>query len=63
MFSPVPRSLRARRDRHERRVRDAMDAGCTARRAAQSRTVKPCGPDPPTLESSLADDDRQGDGG
>jgi len=40
-----------------------MDAGCAARRAAQLRTVKPCGPDPPTLGSSLPLTSRQDDGG
>src|SRR5581483_11516455 len=32
-------------------VRDAMDAAAR-RRCAHVRTVKPCGPDPPTLGSS-----------
>ena len=32
----------------------AVAACCRARRARKQRTVKPCGPDSPTLESSLA---------
>ena len=35
----------------------AMAACLLARRARDARTVKPCGPDSPTLESSLRDDD------
>src|ERR1700730_17181059 len=42
--------------------RDAMDAGCVARRAAQSRTVKPRGPVPPTLGTTPGSKAR-GDGG
>ena len=33
------------------------------RRAMWSRTAKSCGPGPPTLGSSLRDDDHAGDGG
>src|SRR5579863_5706242 len=39
--------------RHERGARDAMDDDGAARRAALSRTAKSCGPDTPTLVSSL----------
>jgi hypothetical protein len=41
--------------------RDAMDAGCVARRAARTRTAKSCGPGAPGLALSLAGDLR-GDG-
>ena len=41
----------------------AVAAGLLARRVSDERTVKPCGPDSPTLESSLVDRDRQSDGG
>jgi hypothetical protein len=34
-------------------VRAAMDVHLAARRAAEARTVKPCGPVPPMLGSSL----------
>ena len=33
---------------------DAVAAGLLAWRAKNERTVKPCGPDPPTLGSSSA---------
>ena len=33
----------------------AVAAGLLTRRARNERTVKPCGPDSPTLESSLAE--------
>jgi hypothetical protein len=36
--------------------RDAMDAGCVARRAARTRTTKSCGPGAPGLAPSLAGD-------
>jgi hypothetical protein len=44
-------------------VRDAMDVACVAGRVAQARTAKSCGPDLPTLRSSLRDDDHAGEGG
>jgi len=37
--------------------------GLRRKTCGATRTVKPCGPDPPTLGSSLVRDDRQGDGG
>ena len=40
------------RDRHERKARDAMDAGGAADESAHPRTAKSCGPDAPTLASS-----------
>src|SRR5579872_7309344 len=40
------------RNRHERWVRDAMDALVPSRRAASKRTAKSCGPDISTLISS-----------
>ena len=43
------------RDRHERRARDAMDAGGAADESAYLRTAKSCGPDAPTLASSFAE--------
>jgi hypothetical protein len=54
---PVPDPLRgAYRDRHERWVRDAVDANRRAQflrgRAAHLRTAKSCGPDAPTLAST-----------
>ena len=42
----------AYRDRHERWVRDAVDAGCGARRARPTRTAKSCGPGAPMLAST-----------
>ena len=53
IISPYPASAGgAYRDRHGRGRRDAMDAvGATTKR--QTRTAKSCGPDPPTLGSSL----------
>ena len=51
------------RDRHERRAGDAMDAGGAADESAISRTAKSCGPDAPTLASSLAEATPRGDGG
>jgi hypothetical protein len=51
---PVSRLRRgAYRDRHGRWARDAMDAGVAPRRSAVPRTVKSCGPDIPTLISTL----------
>jgi hypothetical protein len=48
-----PASIRgAFRDRHERWVRDAMDAGGAFDESAVLRTAKPCGPDAPTLAST-----------
>src|SRR5215470_19999884 len=41
-------------DRHETWGGDAMDADDVARRAMSTRTAKACGPDIPTLISSLA---------
>ncbi len=54
---PVP-ARGAYRDRHGRRLRDAMDAAASARaiacgRMVLSRTAKPCGPDAPTLAFKL----------
>ena len=51
------------RDRHERRARDAMDAGGAADESAYLRTAKSCGPDAPTLASSCRRRDLRGDGG
>jgi hypothetical protein len=42
----------ALRDRHGRGKRDAMDAAARETNAP-TRTAKSCGPDPPTLGSSL----------
>jgi len=52
--SRVPGPIRgAFRDRHERWMRDAVDAGYVKRRMTlTSRTAKSCGPDIPTLMSS-----------
>jgi hypothetical protein len=44
----------ALRDRHERWVREAMDAAGVERRATPARTAKACGPGAPTLASSFA---------
>jgi len=41
------------RDRHERRAGDAVDAGCAFDESAGLRTAKSCGPDAPTLASSV----------
>jgi hypothetical protein len=49
---PVP-DRGAFRDRHERRVWDAMDAAARKTKRAGSRTAKPCGPDAPTLAFKL----------
>jgi len=55
MIRPVPRLSRgALRDRHERWERDAVDAIDARRRRASMRTAKSCGPDTPTLVSSLS---------
>src|ERR1700735_5260747 len=43
------------RDRHERRAGDAMDAGGAKDESADLRTAKSCGPDAPTLASSVAE--------
>jgi len=43
-------------------MRDAMDAGAQDE-CDCLRTAKSCGPDIPTLISSLRDDDLAGDGG
>ena len=65
IVSAHPASTRGTyRDRHGRWARDAVDAW-DAQRAfraptkASWRTAKPCGPDPPTLGSSLRDDVRK----
>jgi hypothetical protein len=56
----IPRSTHEGVSRSSRHVvRDAVDASGAQTNALGSRTVKPCGPDPPTLGSSIADDDRQ----
>jgi hypothetical protein len=55
-------SQEGRIDRHDSLARDAMDTLCRKTCGAMC-TVKPCGPDSPTLESSLVDDRRWGDGG
>jgi hypothetical protein len=44
-----PALTKGYRDRHGRRVREAMDALVRIRRSARTRTAKPCGPDLPTL--------------
>ena len=50
---PVPRLSRgALRDRHERWVRDAMDARARRTNAPRSRTAKSCGSGVPTLTPS-----------
>jgi hypothetical protein len=41
------------RDRHGRWVRDAVDAGMSATNDVDPRTAKSCGPDAPTLASSV----------
>jgi hypothetical protein len=51
-FQPSRSHKRGVGHRHERWVRDAMDAGGVARRAIPTRTAKPCGPGAPTLASS-----------
>jgi hypothetical protein len=45
----------ALRGRHGRWVRDAVDADTRLCRMARKRTAKSCGPDTPTLVSSLAE--------
>jgi hypothetical protein len=59
MFRPTRGALR---DRHERWVRDAMDAAARETNALV-RTEKSCGPGAPTLVLSFVDDDPQNDGG
>jgi hypothetical protein len=60
IFFPYPALIRgAYRDRHGRRVRDAMDVLVRTRRSALKRTAKSCGPDTPTLVSSFAGDSRE----
>jgi hypothetical protein len=54
LTNPSRAHMRARRDRHERRGRDAMDA-LGRKTCGAARTVKPCGPDAPTLAPSLVD--------
>jgi hypothetical protein len=49
-----PRLKGAFRDRHERGVRDAMDACRAKDECVAERTAKSCGPDIPTLISSLS---------
>ena len=51
--SPRPASLRGAYASSRTLGRDAVDAGGVARRAAPARTAKSCGPDAPTLASSL----------
>jgi hypothetical protein len=53
----------AYRDRHERWVRDAVDASDATDESVILRTAKSCGPVIPTLMSSLRGDVRAGDGG
>ena len=58
----------ALRDRHERWVRDAMDAAASAPnllrgRLTPARTAKSCGPGAPTLAPSCAVTSRSDDGG
>ena len=49
-YSGHPALIRgALRGRHERWVRDAVDAGGAADESANLRTAKSCGPDAPTL--------------
>ncbi len=63
-FPRCPASIRgAFRDRHERWVRDAVDALATQDGRRSKRTAKSCGPGIPTLMSSLRGDDLAGDGG
>ena len=54
-----PITERRLRNRHERWVQDAMDAGRAARRAACRWTAKSFGPGLPTLRSSFAGDPRK----
>src|SRR5262249_25634988 len=67
-----PAHTEGRTRRHERWVRDAMDASASRDERGSKRTAKSRGPDPPTLGSSLARQAmsaltgptrRQGDGG
>src|SRR5262249_49720683 len=61
---PRPAAIRgALRDRHGRGRRDAMDALARNDEALPMRTAKACGPVPPTLGSSFADDEPRSDGG
>ena len=56
MSPAIPAQHRgAFRDRHERRAGDAMDAGGAADESVILRTAKSCGPDAPTLASSVAE--------
>src|SRR5271166_2899755 len=48
-----PRLKRGDRERHERGVRDAVDANALTDERRNLRTAKPCGPDAPTLASSF----------
>src|ERR1700761_1524649 len=49
---PVPRPIRAFRDRHERWARDPIDAFASTDERCRKRTAKSCGPDVSTLTSS-----------
>ena len=50
-----PLSRGALRGRHERWVRDAVDASGAADESANLRTAKSCGPDAPTLAFKSAE--------
>jgi hypothetical protein len=52
-FTPHPVPQEGRTRRHERWVRDAVDADATRDERRLRRTAKSCGPDTPTLVSSL----------
>jgi hypothetical protein len=58
MRRPVPPERGAFRDRHGR-GRNAVDAGGRFDEGAGARTAKPCGPDAPTLASSLREVSRR----
>ena len=58
-----PRPRGAYRDRHERGVRDAVDADGSMKTSEPMRTAKSCGPGLPTLRLSSRDDDLADDGG
>jgi hypothetical protein len=60
---PCARSGGAFRDRHERWVRDAMDALASPDERRQARTAKSCGLDASTLASSRRGSIHAGDGG
>jgi hypothetical protein len=59
---PVPDERGVSRS-SRRLARDAMDASTARDECGDARTAKPCGPDAPTLASSLRDEHPAGDGG